>query len=172
MFDGTLVKLQISCGTPDDLSRNNSFPRNTGWKSLFYVNNCCFWARTTVLSCYRNWWCSKCSQRMRWLAKADKIKTIVSDKVNYRGTRSYTCVMDERSAKSGDMVPGCRQWARFPSKQFRIASWPICNVPWNLHANSLQVCTFHDGCKQGINQQIFNRKSISRKITHPQSLFK
>jgi len=32
-----------------------------------------------------------------------------------------------------------------------------------------QVCTFHDGCKQGIDQQIFNRKSISRKITHPQS---
>jgi len=21
----------------------------------FYFNNCCFWARTTVLSCYRNW---------------------------------------------------------------------------------------------------------------------
>ena len=32
-----------------------------------------------------------------------------------------------------------------------------------------KVCTFHDGCKQGIDQQIFNRKSISRKITHPQS---
>ena len=29
----------------------------------------------------------------------------------------------------------------------------------------LQVCTFHDGCKQAIDQQIFNRKSISRKIT-------
>jgi len=37
---------------------------------------------------------------------------------------------------------------------------------------SIQVCTFHDGCKQGIDRQIFNRKSISRKITHPQSLFK
>jgi len=35
-----------------------------------------------------------------------------------------------------------------------------------------QVCAFHDGCKQGIDPQIFNRKSISRKITHPQSLFK
>jgi len=31
------------------------------------------------------------------------------------------------------------------------------------------VCTFHDGCRQGIDQQIFNRKSISRKITHPHS---
>jgi len=27
-------------------------------------------------------------------------------------------------------------------------------------------------CKQGIDQQMFNKKSISRKITHPQSLFK
>ena len=35
--------------------------------------------------------------------------------------------------------------------------------------NLFRGCTFHDGCKQGINQQIFNRKSISRKITHPQS---
>jgi len=34
---------------------------------------------------------------------------------------------------------------------------------------AIQVCAFHDGCKQGIDQQIFNRKSISRKITHPQS---
>jgi len=30
---------------------------------------------------------------------------------------------------------------------------------------SIQVCTLHDGCKQGIDQQIFNRKSISRKIS-------
>jgi len=36
-------------------------------------------------------------------------------------------------------------------------------------SKSMKVCTFHDGCKQGIDQQIFNRKSISRKITHPQS---
>jgi len=35
--------------------------------------------------------------------------------------------------------------------------------------HSIQLCAFHDGCKQGIDQQIFNRKSISRKITHPQS---
>ena len=37
------------------------------------------------------------------------------------------------------------------------------------NCSGIQVCTFHDGCKQGIDQQIFNRKSISRKITHPQS---
>ena len=50
---------------------------------------------------------------------------------------------------------------------------------WNLQRSHLifayvfcEVCTFHDGCKQGIDQQIFNRNSISCNITHPQSLFK
>jgi len=28
----------------------------------------------------------------------------------------------------------------------------------------LQVSTLHDGCKQGIDQRIFDRKSISRKL--------
>ena len=37
------------------------------------------------------------------------------------------------------------------------------------HCEHIQECTFHDGWKQGIDQQIFNRKSIPRKITHPQS---
>jgi len=35
-----------------------------------------------------------------------------------------------------------------------------------------QTSTLHDGCKQGIYQQIFNGKSVSRKFTHPHSLFK
>jgi len=35
----------------------------------------------------------------------------------------------------------------------------------------VQVSTPHNGCKQGIDQQIVNRKSISCEITHPQSLF-
>ena len=48
---------------------------------------------------------------------------------------------------------------------FRLLRW------FKLAHISIQVSTFHDGCKQGIDQQIFNRKSISRKITHPQSLF-
>jgi len=34
---------------------------------------------------------------------------------------------------------------------------------------AFQVCTFHDGCKQGIDQEIFNRQWISRKFMHPQS---
>jgi len=42
----------------------------------------------------------------------------------------------------------------------------------SIFTNDSNICTFHDGCKQGIDQQIFDRKSISHKITHPQSLFK
>jgi len=30
------------------------------------------------------------------------------DKVNYRGTQSQTCVVGERSPKSGELVCGCR----------------------------------------------------------------
>ena len=42
---------------------------------------------------------------------------------------------------------------------FQIVSiTPLLKIP---------ICTFHDGCKQGIVQQMFNRKWISRKITHP-----
>jgi len=56
--------------------------------------------------------------------------------------------------------------------EFRI-NWlilqPACD---NAQFMWPQVCTFHDRRKQGIDQQIFNRKLISRKITHPQSLFK
>ena len=48
----------------------------------------------------------------------------------------------------------------------------IFMIQLNLRHTLVEVCTFHDGCKQGIDQQIFNRKSISRKIMHPQSLFK
>jgi len=42
-------------------------------------------------------------------AIADKTKTIVSDKVNYCGTQSEACVVDEMYAKSGEMVSGCRR---------------------------------------------------------------
>jgi len=40
---------------------------------------------------------------------ADNIKTMVSDKVNCRGTRPETCVVEERSAKCGGMVSGWRR---------------------------------------------------------------
>ena len=55
--------------------------------------------------------------------------------------------------------------------------WCLCNQLCTRRVNPVfscliytwEVCTIHDGCKQGIDQQNFNRKSISRKITHPQS---
>ena len=47
--------------------------------------------------------------------------------------------------------------SRLPSA-FVFLQW------FKLSHISIQVCTFHDGCKQGIDQQIFNSKSISRKI--------
>jgi len=40
---------------------------------------------------------------MPWSAIAEKTKTIVLDEVNYRGTQSSTCVVDERSTKSDEM---------------------------------------------------------------------
>jgi len=38
-------------------------------------------------------------------------------------------------------------------------------IHWS-NIESCQVSALHVGCKQGIDQQIFNKKSISRKITH------
>ena len=64
--------------------------------------------------------------------------------------------------KSTSVSVCCRGISRLPSA-FVFLRW------FKLAHISIQVCTFHDGCKQGIDQQIFNRKSISRKITHPQS---
>ena len=63
------------------------------------------------------------------------------------------------------------------STSVSVCFWGISRLPsafvflrwFKLAHMSIQVCTFHDGCKQGIDQQIFNKKSISRKITHPQS---
>jgi len=66
------------------------------------------------------------------------------------------------SLKSTSVSVCFRGISRLPSA-FVFLRW------FKLAHISIQVCTFHDGCKQGIDQQIFNRKSISRKITHPQS---
>jgi len=64
----------------------------------------------------------------------------------------------------------CRKFRVFFEK-FRIRNAHFCTL-LGLYTDGHTwwlICTFHDGCKQGIDQQIFNRKSISRKITHPQS---
>ena len=68
----------------------------------------------------------------------------------------------QRTLKSTSVSVCFRGISRLPSA-FVFLRW------FKLAHISIQVCTFHDGCKQRIDQQIFNRKSISRKITHPQS---
>jgi len=44
----------------------------------------------------------------------------------------------------------------------------VVSLDWREKHSHMPV-SFLSRCKQGIDQQIFNRKSISRKITHPQS---
>jgi len=34
----------------------------------FSAKKWCFWARATVLPCYRNWKRKQCGQRLRWSA--------------------------------------------------------------------------------------------------------
>ena len=50
-----------------EVQQNFSFPFSMlihyQMPECFYVNNCCFWARATVLSWYRNWWCGQWNQR-------------------------------------------------------------------------------------------------------------
>jgi len=49
-FDFLLcIEVQQIFRFPFSLLRRYQMPE------CFYVNNCCFWARATVLSCYRNW---------------------------------------------------------------------------------------------------------------------
>ena len=69
------------------------------------------------------------------------------------------------SLKSTNVSVCFRGISRLPSAFVFLRLFKLAHI-------SIQVCTFHDGCKQGIEQQFFNRKSISPKITHPQSLFK
>ena len=84
------VRLLVMYRSPGNFY--SSFPssllRHYQMPECFYFNNCCFWARATVLSCYRNWYCSHCGQHLRCTVITDKTKTIVSDEVNSRGTQS------------------------------------------------------------------------------------
>jgi len=75
----------------------------------FYVKNCFFELVQQFYHATESGLRSQYSQRLSWSTVADKIKTIVSGKANYRGTQSWTCVVDERSARSGEMVSGCRR---------------------------------------------------------------
>ena len=55
-----------------------------------------------------------------------------------------------------------------------ISPWPFKSAatgaeePFHNIITGIQVCALHDGGNQRIDQQNFNRKSISRIITHPQ----
>ena len=73
-----------------------------------------------------------------------------------------SCTYNIETLKSTSISVRFRGISRLPSA-FVFLQW------FKLAHISIQVCTFHDGWKQGIDQQNFNRKSISRKITHPQS---
>jgi len=42
------MEVQQTFSFPFSLLRHNQMPE------CFYINNCSFWARATVLSCYRN----------------------------------------------------------------------------------------------------------------------
>jgi len=44
-----IYRIQQNFGFPFFLLKHYQIPE------CFYFNNCCFWARATVLSCYRNW---------------------------------------------------------------------------------------------------------------------
>ena len=81
-----------------------------------------------------------------------------------RKRQKTTIYWNQKTLKSTSVSVCFREISRLPSS-FVFLRW------FKLAHISIQVCTFHDGCKQGIDQQIFNRKLISRKITHPQSLF-
>jgi len=49
-FDFLLfIEVQQTFSFPFSLLRHDQMPK------CFYFNNCCFWARATVLSCYRIW---------------------------------------------------------------------------------------------------------------------
>jgi len=79
----------------------------------------------------------------------------------FTGFQGHFCKIT-LTPKSTSVSVCFRGISRLPSA-FTFLRW------FKLAHISIQVCTFHDGCKQGIDQQIFNRKPISRKITHPQS---
>ena len=82
--------------------------------------------------------------------------------------KSLHCMSSVRCVfllKSTSVFVCFRGISRLPSAFIFLRWFKLAHI-------SIQVCTFHDGCEQGIDQQIFNRKAISRKITHPQSLFK
>ena len=87
-----------------------------------------------------------------------------------------------RSSKMSDWLNECTTIIFVAIKSsvfsvgFRGTSWldfAFIFLRWfKLSHIGIKICSLHDKGKQGIHQYIFNRKSISAGITHPQSLFK
>ena len=75
---------------------------------------------------------------------------------------AWKSLLAQYTLKSTSVSVCFRGISRLPSAFVFLRLFKLAHI-------SIQACTFHDGCKQGIDQQIFNRKSIWRKITHPQS---
>ena len=90
------------------------------------------------------------------------VKTITNITFLFASKACKTKFLIRSTLKSTSVSICFRGISRLPSA-FVFLGW------FKLAHISIQVCTFHDGCKQGIDQQIFDRKSIPRKITHPQS---
>jgi len=88
-------------------------------------------------------------------------------------TRSASTNVYMQSVKIFIVVFLTMNWNFAPFNLKQLFVFPNQRSQWCISSSAplWRQCTFHDGCKQGIDQQIFNRKSISRKITHPQSLF-
>jgi len=98
-------------------------------------------------------WCTGLHARL--YAPQIPVSALHLDHVHSASSRNTTL-------KSTSVSVCFRGISRLPSA-FVFLRW------FKLAHISIQVCTFHDRCKQGVDQQSFNRKSISRKIMHPQS---
>jgi len=49
------LSIFVMYGSQQTFSFPFSLPRHCQMPECFYINNCCFWARATDLSCYINW---------------------------------------------------------------------------------------------------------------------
>jgi len=104
--------------------------------------NCCFWARATVLSCYCTEIGNVANAVSTCAAQPQQTKQRQLFPIKWTiAEQSQTCLVDEMSAKSGEMVSGCRRPPRFPPKRnyyflahLQCTSKAACKfIPWYLH---------------------------------------
>ena len=147
-------------------------PRLTLWEPVYDIFVLWKWPKTSSFrlpyQCHNS--SADCARELlKGSNELDSLLDYTRKKFFWLGLRIFvTDVISEVAFgpfKSTNVSVCFRGISRLPSA-FVFLQW------FKLAHISIQVCTFHDGCKQGIDQQIFNRKSISRKTTHPQSLLK